>query len=263
MNGLDFDLRVLRPWARDPAFYQSIWTEQSDTPAHEGPTHHAVVELWTYTFPLSAADEARLAGRARHDSAAPRAGAREPHRQCARSLDHRHRDDGGSRWRTSTTLRKRGRRRQAGAERGRFRRRAPRRRSSSPGSSGRRRRRPDRRASAKSRLHVEPAATSISCRMTWDDEVALLKRELARAHASLKLEEQRNRGLPPLTPAANAEEYRAARQRGGHEVHRVPQEQGRADRPGLPGSGACARTSAGSCRSSAATSSASRATTSR
>ena len=44
--------------------------------------------------------------------------------------------------------------------------------------------------------------------MTWDDEVALLKRELARAHASLKLEEQRNRGLPQLTPAANAEEYR-------------------------------------------------------
>ena len=63
MNGLDFDLRVLRPWARDPAFYKSLWTEQSDTPAHEGPTHHAVVELWTYTFPLSAADrgEARQA----------------------------------------------------------------------------------------------------------------------------------------------------------------------------------------------------------
>jgi hypothetical protein len=61
MNGLDFYLRVLKPWARDPAFYKSVWTEQSDTPAHEGPTHHAVVELWTYSFPLSAAAEARLA----------------------------------------------------------------------------------------------------------------------------------------------------------------------------------------------------------
>jgi hypothetical protein len=30
MNGMDFDLRVLRPWARDPAFYLSVWTEQSD-----------------------------------------------------------------------------------------------------------------------------------------------------------------------------------------------------------------------------------------
>ena len=32
MNGLDFDLRVLQPWARDPAYYHSLWTEQSDTP---------------------------------------------------------------------------------------------------------------------------------------------------------------------------------------------------------------------------------------
>ena len=57
--------------------------------------------------------------------------------------------------------------------------------------------------------------------MTWDDEVALLKRELARAHASLKLEEQRNRGLPQLTAAANAEEYQQRAQRGGDEVHGV------------------------------------------
>ena len=53
MNGLDFYIHVLQPWIRDPAFYQSIRTEQSDTPAHEGPTHHAVIELWMYTFPLS------------------------------------------------------------------------------------------------------------------------------------------------------------------------------------------------------------------
>ena len=65
MNGLDFDLRVLRPWARDPAFYQSVWTGQSDTPAHEGPTHHALVELWTYAFPLSAADQSKLAAQLR------------------------------------------------------------------------------------------------------------------------------------------------------------------------------------------------------
>ena len=42
MNGFDFNCRVLRPWARDPAFYQSVWTYQSDTPAHEGPTNHAL-----------------------------------------------------------------------------------------------------------------------------------------------------------------------------------------------------------------------------
>ncbi|MGI9245833.1 MAG: DUF885 family protein, partial [Steroidobacteraceae bacterium] len=62
MNGMEFDTRWLRPWARDPAFYQSIWTEQSDTPEHEGPTHHAPVELWQYSFPLDAAAERKLAG---------------------------------------------------------------------------------------------------------------------------------------------------------------------------------------------------------
>ena len=61
MNGFDFDARVLQPWARDPAFYLRVWTEQSDTPAHEGTVHHDVVELWTYSFPLDAAAESKLA----------------------------------------------------------------------------------------------------------------------------------------------------------------------------------------------------------
>ena len=26
MNGYDFNQRILRPWARDPAFYKSLWT---------------------------------------------------------------------------------------------------------------------------------------------------------------------------------------------------------------------------------------------
>src|SRR6185295_20017149 len=38
MNGLDFFLRVLQPWARDPGFYQTIFAEMSDVPAHEGPS---------------------------------------------------------------------------------------------------------------------------------------------------------------------------------------------------------------------------------
>ncbi len=62
MNGFDFNHRVLKPWARDPAYYQSVWTIESDTPAHEGPTHHAVLELWTYEFPLTDAAEKRLIG---------------------------------------------------------------------------------------------------------------------------------------------------------------------------------------------------------
>jgi Bacterial protein of unknown function (DUF885) len=205
MNGLDFDLRVLRPWARDPAFYKSIWTGQSDTPAHEGPTHHAVVELWTYTFPLSAADEARLA---RELGTIPPLLA-----QARANLVGNARDL----WITGT-----GTMAQQVADLDALARNLPtggpevtraiqaarsatvefvqwleRQAASKTGPSG---------------VGKEPYTWSLQnvqlIPLTWDDEVALLKRELARAHASLKLEEQRNRGLPQLTPAANAEEYR-------------------------------------------------------
>ena len=60
MNGYDFNRRVLKPWERDPAFYQTVWTYESDVPAHEGPTNHAVLELWTYSFPLTTKEEKRL-----------------------------------------------------------------------------------------------------------------------------------------------------------------------------------------------------------
>ena len=33
MNGLDFDHRVRRPWARDPAFYVIMFLAESDVPA--------------------------------------------------------------------------------------------------------------------------------------------------------------------------------------------------------------------------------------
>ena len=63
MNGLDFDHRVRKPWVRDPAFYVMIYAAQSDVPAHEGATIHGWIDLWTYDYPLSAADADELAGR--------------------------------------------------------------------------------------------------------------------------------------------------------------------------------------------------------
>ena len=54
MNGYLFNYKVLKPWERDPAFYKTIWTSRSDVSAHEGPSHHNLVELWKYKFPLSA-----------------------------------------------------------------------------------------------------------------------------------------------------------------------------------------------------------------
>ncbi|KAG1648350.1 UPF0339 protein [Nymphon striatum] len=43
--------------------------------------------------------------------------------------------------------------------------------------------------------------------LTWDDEVMILKRELARAWTSLKFEEHRNRNLPELVDANSPEAY--------------------------------------------------------
>jgi hypothetical protein len=205
MNGLDFDLRVLRPWARDPAFYKSVWTEQSDTPAHEGPTHHAVIELWTYTFPLSTADEARLAGELR--TIPPLLS------QARVNLVGNARDL----WTTGTgtmaaqieDLDALGKNvpasaagleaaiRDARAATAAFVQWLEQQAPAKTGTSG-----VGKEHYTWSLQHVQLVP------MTWDDEVALLKRELARAHASLKLEEQRNRGRPALTAAANAAEYR-------------------------------------------------------
>jgi hypothetical protein len=44
--------------------------------------------------------------------------------------------------------------------------------------------------------------------LTWEDEVAILKRELARSHASLRLEEQSNMGRPQIEPVSSEVEYR-------------------------------------------------------
>ncbi|HEX4958797.1 MAG TPA: hypothetical protein VFV46_11515 [Lacibacter sp.] len=60
MNALDFNCRILKPWVRDPSFYAIIFAEQSDTPEHEGPTSFAAIELWQYNFPLTAAQEQKL-----------------------------------------------------------------------------------------------------------------------------------------------------------------------------------------------------------
>jgi len=204
LNGHDFNLRVLRPWARDPAFYQSVWTEQSDTPAHEGPFHHALVELWTYQFPLSEAAQSRLAGELR--TIPPLL------RQARGNLTGNARDL----WMTGTgTLQQQGtalaelaaRVPQASAElrgaiadaqraTGEFvawlEQQAP----SKTGPSGIGKENYDW---SLRHVHLVP--------MTWEQEVTLLQRELARAYASLRLEEQRNRGLPPLTAAASPDEY--------------------------------------------------------
>ncbi len=65
MNGLDFDSRVMKPWANNPAWYVQVWMSQSDTPEHEGPLPYGFIDIWKYDFPLSPEDTAELEARIR------------------------------------------------------------------------------------------------------------------------------------------------------------------------------------------------------
>lgn len=60
MNGLDFDQRVLKPWVNNPAFYVTIFADESDQPAREGPHADGAIELFRFKRPLSATDVARI-----------------------------------------------------------------------------------------------------------------------------------------------------------------------------------------------------------
>ncbi len=207
MNGYDFNERVLQPWTRDPAFYNTIWTYRSDVPAHEGPTHHALVELWTYEFPLSASEQQRLTselavipplmkqargnltGNARdlwvtgiRDIRGQRAVLAEVEGKLGDSAsDELQGIVEASKTATDELI--------AWLE-------AEAKSKTGPSGIGK-----DNYTWYQQNVHLVP--------MSWEDEERLLKRELARAWSSLKLEEQRNRDLPPMVAASTPEEYDA------------------------------------------------------
>jgi hypothetical protein len=204
LNGFDFYVRVLQPWARDPAFYTTVWTAQSDTPAHEGTTHHGLAELWTYTYPLTPAAQKQLA---RELAIVPpllkqaqtnlTGNARDlwmagigTIKQQAKDLEDLDKKTEGAGRELKSAIRA------AHTATIEFvswlEREAP----SKTGPSGVGK---ENYTWSLRNVHLIP--------LTWDDEVAILKRELARAHTGLRFEEQRNRGLPQITPAANPEEY--------------------------------------------------------
>ena len=60
VNAFDFNLRVLKPWARDPGFYANIAADWSDVPAHEGQTAQPNIDLYAWKWPLNAADDKKL-----------------------------------------------------------------------------------------------------------------------------------------------------------------------------------------------------------
>ena len=149
MNGFEFNFRVLKPWERDPAYYKSVWMNRSDVPAHEGPTHHMVIETWQFSFPLSEIQSLELISQL---SIIPSL-----NQQAKNNLIGNARDL----W----------------------------------------------IAGIRDINQQIDDLESILNYPAVSDKVMLLKRELARAWASLKLEEHKNRNLPKLTPASSPEEY--------------------------------------------------------
>lgn len=204
MNGLDFDHRVLQPWARDPSFYVIVHTAQSDTPAHEGPWMHGAIELWTYRFPVQGD---RLAALRTALRAAPAL-----LDQARRNLVGNARDLWWAGIRT------------AASQRDALAALADRLATEQPELVADARRAQEAMESFRAWLEAElpkkngPSGVGIDhynwhlrhvrlLPCTWDDQVALVRRELARAHAALRLEEHRNRALPAPAPIATAEEH--------------------------------------------------------
>ena len=213
MNGYDFNYRVLQPWVRDPAYYQTVWMLQSDVPAHEGPTNHATLELWTYQFPLSSDEEKRLVSdlnvipplliQARRNLTGNArdlwiAGI-ENIRQQTQDLDKLSGMLQGSK--TQPELGAALENAQKATEG--FTAWLEEQAHSKTGPSGIGK---ENYTWYQQNVHLVP--------LTWEEEVQLLQRELDRAWTSLKLEEQRNWDLPPMVAANTPEEFAQLTERG-------------------------------------------------
>lgn len=211
MNGFDFNHRILKPWVRDPAFYKTIWMAQSDVPAHEGPTHHNVVEVWTYDFPLSAEGEARMI---REMSALPPLMAQAKKnltgnardlwitgirdiRQQSKDLNEVLEMIGND---ASTALKNLIAESKAATDDLVSWLEAESVSKTGPSGLGK-----ENYTWYQQNVHLVP--------FTWEDEVMLLRHELERAWAELKQEEHRNRNVPEQVAVSTPEEYNAMAER--------------------------------------------------
>ena len=205
MNGYDFNHRVLKPWVRDPAYYKTVWSYKSDVPAHEGPTHHATLELWTYSFPLSAEERERLMEdlkvilplnqQARKNLTGNAkelwiAGIRDIETQASVLEELKNERSLAQDTELLNLLD------QTIASTNDFVDwlKAESENKTGPSGIGK-----ENYSWYMQHVHLVP--------LSWEDEVMILKRELARAWSSLKLEEHKNRNLPELLDANSPEAY--------------------------------------------------------
>ena len=204
MNGYDFNYRVLKPWERDPAFYQTVWMYESDVPAHEGPTNHAVLEFWSYDFPLSIEEEERLENelsiipsflRQAKNNLTDNArdlwvAGIENIKDQEKDLDYIKKQVNQN---NSSLIQKLQSAKQAtSAFKFWLEEMAP--TKTGPSGIGK-----ENYTWYQQNVHLLP--------FTWEEEVDLLQRELDRAWSSLKLEELRNKDLPKLKAANSPEEF--------------------------------------------------------
>jgi hypothetical protein len=206
MNGLDFDHRVLRPWANNPAFYVTFFPSQSDQPAREGPLAYGAVELWSYRFPLSSEDAAAIERGLRVIPALLR--------QAKGNLV----GDGRDLWTFGLASI-----REQSADLEQFGTRLGDDHQALKSRVAEARRATDEFATwieAETRKKNGPSGVGIQhydwylrnvhlVPHTWREQLTLTERELGRAHTFLSLEEQRNRHLPQQEPVATAEEHAA------------------------------------------------------
>ena len=221
MNGMEYHLRVLQPFARDPAYYASIITAESDTPAKEGPVIHGATKLYDYPIwprtrldsvqPLSAEQAAALSAEirtipplleaARVNLAGANArdlwiGGVKAFEEQAAALRELARRVGASHpgLREAVVT--------AGTATDRF---ASWLTAEAPKKTG-----PSGIGKEQYTWYLRHV---MLVPLSWEDEVAITRRELARAHAALRLEENRNRHLPPLPVANTPEAYDALQER--------------------------------------------------
>jgi len=221
MNGMEYHLRVLQPFARDPAYYASVITDESDTPAKEGPVIHGAITLYDYPIwprtrldqvtPLAAAQAAELATRlqtippllqaARTNLAGATArdlwiGGVRAFEEQSEALDTLRTRVGGSHEGLSAAVV--AARTATDTFAGWLRAEAP--KKTGPSGLGK-------------EQYTWYLRNVLLIPLSWEEEVTITKRELARAHASLRLEENRNRRLPPLEVAETPEAYNALQER--------------------------------------------------
>lgn len=211
MNGYEFNYKTLKPWQRDPAFYKVLWMNRSDVPAHEGPTNHGTLEIWTYDFPLNQQAKTKLikelkvipsfykqaqknlTGNAKDlwiagirdiktqsenlKSLKTLSGIKEDKNILAAINEAIQSTDNLVSWLEEKAKSKDG-----------------------PSGIGK-----ENYTWYLQNVHLVP--------LTWEDEVMLLKRELARAWSALKLEEHANKGLPQLVAADSPSSYKAMAER--------------------------------------------------